>query len=109
MSRRCASSKPTPAPLNGLAMKPGETRRKEIEENGDTITRQTTRQKPAAYRHCVGGGGGEEGAMARQTAVETLPRTVSLAGGRDEKGELKENTGAKTREPFFPSCGRRRL
>ena len=41
MSRRCGSSKPTPAALNGLAMKPGKTRRKAIEGNADTIIRQT--------------------------------------------------------------------
>ena len=37
--------------------------------------------------------------MARPTAVKTLPRIVSVAGGGEtEKGELKENTGVKTRE-----------
>ena len=37
--------------------------------------------------------------MARQTSVKTLPRTVSAAGGgKTKKGELKENTAAKTRE-----------
>ena len=37
--------------------------------------------------------------MARQTTVKTLPRTVNVAGGGEtKKGELKENTGAKTRE-----------
>ena len=55
MNRRCGSSKPTPTPLNGLAMKPGKTRRKVIEGNADTIIRQTTRQNPAAYRQCGGG------------------------------------------------------
>ena len=35
--------------------------------------------------------------MARQT-VKILPRTVSVAGGRDEERRLEENTGAKTRE-----------
>ena len=55
MSRRCGSSKPTPTPLNGLAMKPGKTRRKVIEGHAVTITKQTTRQKPAAYRQCGGG------------------------------------------------------
>ena len=76
MNRRCGSSKPTPAPLNGLAMKPGKTRRNVIEGNADTIIRQTTRQN--------------------------LPRTASVArGGETKKSELKENTGAKTRETKF--------
>ena len=56
MSRRCGSSKPTPTPLNGLAIKPGKTRRKAIEGNADNIMRQTIRKKPAAYRQCGGGG-----------------------------------------------------
>ena len=98
MSRRCGSSKPTPTPLNGLAIKPGKTRRKLIEGNADTIIGQTSRQKPAAYCQC-GGGARQKGAMARQTTVKTLPRTVSVArGGETKKGELKENIGAKTEE-----------
>ena len=37
--------------------------------------------------------------MARQTTVKTLPRIVGVAGGGEtKKGELKENTGAKTRK-----------
>ena len=37
--------------------------------------------------------------MARPTTVKILPRIVSVAGGRETtKGELKENTGSKTRE-----------
>ena len=97
MNRRCGSSKPTPIPLNSLAIKPGK-REENIEGNADTIRRQTTRQN--------------------------LPRTVSVAGvtrrkrrygktnhrqkppayrrrgggGQTKKGELKGNTGAKTRE-----------
>ena len=75
-----------------------ETRRKVIEGNADTRVRQPTRQKPAAYRQC-GGGARQKGAMARQTTVKTLPRTVSVArGGETKKGELKENIGAKTEE-----------
>ena len=66
MGRRYGSSKPTPTPLNGLAMKPGTMKRKE--GNADTIIKQTT--------------------------VENLPRTASKAwGGRDEEkrneGELR--------------------
>ena len=37
--------------------------------------------------------------MVRPTTVKTLPPIVSVAeGGETKKGELKENTGAKTRE-----------
>ena len=38
--------------------------------------------------------------MARPTTVKTLPRWYRRRGGGGEtkKGELKENTGAKTRE-----------
>ena len=37
--------------------------------------------------------------MARQTTVKTLPRTVSVTRrGETKKSEMKENTGAKTRE-----------
>ena len=57
--------------------------------------RQTTRQNcrvPPVWW----GRRDEKGAMARQTTVKTLPRTVSVAGGRrDEESELKENTGAR--------------
>ena len=36
--------------------------------------------------------------MARPITVKTLPRIVSVAGGGEtKKGELKENTSAKTR------------
>ena len=52
-------------------MKPGKTRRKVIEGNAVIIIRQTTRQNPPAYRQRGG-------------------------GGETKKGELKENTGAKT-------------
>ena len=64
------------------------TRRKAIEGNADPIIRQATDQNSAAYRRCGGGGGKrksttarqttEEGAMARKTIVERLPRTVSV-------------------------------
>ena len=56
MNRRCSFSKPTPTPLNGLAMKPGKTRRKGIEGNANTVVRQTTHKKSAAYRQCGGRG-----------------------------------------------------
>ena len=36
--------------------------------------------------------------MIRQTTVNILPRTTSVAGGRDGERRLKENAGAVTRE-----------
>ena len=83
--------KPTPTPLNGLAMKPGTTRRKVTKGNEDATIRQTTRHEPAAYRQCHGGGRHKLGAMARQTTVTTFPRTVSVAGGRDEERRIEEH------------------
>ena len=72
--------------------------KKVIEGNADTIRRQTIRQN-LPRTASVAGGRDEKGAMARQTTVKTLPRTVSVAGGGEtKKSELKENTGAKTRE-----------
>ena len=50
------------------------------------------------YRQC-GGEARQKGAMARPTNVRALPRTISVAGGGGtKKCELKENTGANTRE-----------
>ena len=69
MNRRCGSSKSTPTPLNGLAMKPGKTRRKVIEGDVDTIRRQTIRQN--------------------------LPRTASVAGGRDDKALWQDQPPSK--------------
>ena len=80
-------------------MKPGKARRKVIEGNADTIIRQTTRQKPAAYRQCGG-----RGARRRRRYGKTNHRQNPPAyrqrgeGGETKKGELKENTGAKTKE-----------
>ena len=72
------------------------------------MIRQSTRQKPAAHRQCGGGWRDDKGAMARQTTEKALwqnkpPSKPSRApsawrGGETKKGELKENTGAKTRE-----------
>ena len=57
MNRRCGSSKPTPTPLNGLALKPGKTRRKVTEGNADTrYDKANHPSKPAAHRQCGGGG-----------------------------------------------------
>ena len=99
MSRRCGSSKPTPVPLNGLAIKSGKTRRKVIEGNADTIIRHPTVKNLPRTASVAGGGETNKGAMIRQTTVKNLPRTASVAGGGEtNKGELKENAGATTRE-----------
>ena len=92
MSRRCGSSKTTPTPLNGLAMKPGKTGRKSIEGNADTIIRQTNLQKPPVHRQRGGGRVDEEnelkedtGAMTRGPSIKSLPQATIVAGGRDQK------------------------
>ena len=79
-------------------MKPGKTRRKFIEGNAVTVIRQTTRQKPPAYRQR--GGGGETKKVLWQDKPPSKTSRVPSAwrGGETKKGELKENTGAKTRE-----------
>ena len=98
MSRRCGSSKPTLTRLNGLAMKPGKTRRKAIEGNADTLIRRSTVKNPPRTAS-VAGGARRNGAMIRQTTVKNLPRTASVAGGGEtKKSELKENAGATTKE-----------
>ena len=98
MSRRCGSSKPTPTPLNGQAITPGKTRRKAIEGNADTIIRQTARQKPAAYRQC-GEGARRKRRYGKTNHRQNLPAHRQRGGGGEtKKGELKENTGANTRE-----------
>ena len=71
--------------------------KKVIEGNVDTI-RQTIRQNLPRTASVAVGGRDEKGAMARPTTVKTLPRIVGVAGGETKKGELKENTGAKTRK-----------
>ena len=84
MSRRCDSSKPTPTPLNGLAMKPGKTRRKVIEGNTDTIGNppSKTSRVPPAWR----GGRDEKGAMIRQTTVKNL-------GYHQKQGQVNNHNG----------------
>ena len=65
--------------------------------NADTIIRQPT-VKTLPRTASVAGGRDEKGAMIRRTTVKTLPRTASVAGGgKTKEGELKENTGAKKR------------
>ena len=69
-----------------------------IEINADTIRWKNIRQN-LPRTASVAGGARRQGAMARPTTVIILPRIVSVAGGRETtKGELKENTGSKTRE-----------
>ena len=93
MSRRRGSSKPTPTPLNGLALKPGKTRRKIVEGNADA----NHPSNPAAYRQC-GGGARQKNALGKTNHGQNPPAYRQRGGGGEtEKGEL-ENTGAKTRE-----------
>ena len=84
MNRRCGSSKPTPTPLNGLAMQPGKTLRKVVERNADTIRRETIRQN-LPRTASVARGRDEKGAMARPATVKTHPRIDGAAGGRGEE------------------------
>ena len=92
--------------------------KKVIEGNADTIRRQTTRQKPAAYHQCVGGGETKKALWQDRSPKKALwqdkppkkapwqdkpplkPSRVPSAwrGVETKKGKLKENTGAKTRE-----------
>ena len=72
------------------------------------MIRQSTRQKPVRTASVAGGRdekgamarqtiekgtmarqATEKGAMARQTTVKTLPRTVSMAGARDEERRIE--------------------
>ena len=55
---------------------------------------QKTSRLPPAWR----GGVTKKGTMIRQTTLKNLPRTASVAGGRDEASRLKGNAGALTRE-----------
>ena len=72
--------------------------KKVIEGNAGTIIRQTTRQKPAAYRQC-GGGGETKKALWQDQPPSNPPAYRRRGGGGETKtGELKESTGAKTRE-----------
>ena len=102
MNRRCGSSKPTPTPLNGLAIKPGKTQEKAIEGNADTTIRQTTRQKPAACRQ-RGGGARRKRRYGKATTFKTLPRTVSVAGGRDEERRIEEHALRQGKPTSNPS------
>ena len=80
--------------------RPGHEARKNAKKVIEGIAVTLRRQIPVKNlprTASVAGGRDEKGAMARQTTVKTLPRTVSVAGGKTKKGELK-NTDAKTRE-----------
>ena len=67
------------------------TRRKVVEGNADTTIRQTT-LKNLPRTASVARGRDEKDAMIRQTIVKNLPRKGSVAGGGEaKKGELKEN------------------
>ena len=98
MSRTCGSLKPPPTPLSGLAMKPGKARRKVTEGNADTVRRQTTSQIPAAYSQCGGGGEAKKGPWQDKPPPKASSVQSTWRESETKKGELKENTGAKTRE-----------
>ena len=62
--------------------------KKKIEGNADTTRRQTIRQN-LPRTESVAGWARRQGAMARPTTVETLPRIVGVAGGRDEERRIE--------------------
>ena len=72
--------------------------KKVIEGNVDTVRRQTIRQN--LPRTASVAGGGETKKALWQDQPPSKPSRVSSAwrGGETKKGELKENTGAKTRK-----------
>ena len=79
-------------------MKPGKTRRKVIEGNADTIIRQTTVKNLPRTASVVGGTRRKR--RYDKTNHRQKPPTYRQSGGRYEtnKGELKENADAMTRE-----------
>ena len=75
-----------------------ENAKKVIDGSADTIRKQTIRQN-LPRTASVAGGRDEKGDTATPTTVKALPRIVGVAGGGEtNKGELEENTGAKTGE-----------
>ena len=68
-----------------------------IEGNAETIRRQTIRQN-LPRTASVAGGARRQGAMARPTTVISPAYRRRGGGGETKKDDLKENTGAKTRE-----------
>ena len=109
MNRRCGSSKPTPAPLNVLAMKSGKTRRKLIEGIAGT-NKANHRQKPSAYRQRGGSGETKKGAMTRQTTVKAPPANGQRGGGarRGKAIEGERSRYGKGNQRQNPPAGRRR-
>ena len=75
--------------------------KKVIEGNADTI-RQTIRQN-LPRTASVAGGRDEKGAMARPTTVRTLPRIVGVAG--EARQEAKTNTKWKVGTTHSPARG----
>ena len=99
MNRRCGSSKPTPTPLNGLATyEARKNAKKVIEVNADTIRRQTIRQN-LPRTASVAGGSRRKRRYSKTNHRQNPPAYRRRGGwGETKKGEMKENTGAKTRE-----------
>ena len=72
--------------------------KKVIEGNADTIRRQTTRQNLPRTASVVGGTR-RKGRYGKTNHLQNPPAYRRRdGGGETKKGELKENTGAKTRE-----------
>ena len=71
---------------------------KKIIEGNVHYTKANHPSKPAAYRQC-GGGGETKRALCKTNHRQNPPAYRRRGGGCEtKKGELKENTGAKTRE-----------
>ena len=66
---------------NVLAMEPGKREEKQLKETQTLKTRQTTHQKPVAYRRCVGGAGGQKRLYGEQTTEKALCKPLSKGRG----------------------------
>ena len=93
----------------GYEAAPGRTRRKATEGKRWRYDDSHTSRGPPACRR---GGRDEEmrfkenaGAMIRETNVKTLPRTASVAGGRDEERRKLTRNG-KVAQPAVPRGGK---
>ena len=81
--------------------------KKPIEGKRRRYDKANHRQKPTADRQRGGGGETKKGdwrnagAMIRDTNVKTLPRTASVAGGRDEERRKLTRNG-KVAQPAVP-------
>ena len=84
MNRRCRTSKPTPTPLNGLAMKPGKTRRKQLH-----YKKANHPSKSAAYRQCGGGGARRKRRYGKTNHRQNPPAYRRRGGGRDEERRIE--------------------